>query len=191
MSEHLKEEAIVPYLDGRLSAVEREQLDTHLASCGECRERVNELRALMGVLAEWELDQPTPSFDAALRARLAEEAEQGIGWLTLRPAYAFWASAGRPIYGAALAAAVVIAAAVALWPPTTVELPPLPQAPGVAQAPRLSRPTAPSLPPASQSNGNDTLAVLDNSVLLENYDMLTQFDILFEPTAEEKEGKTL
>ncbi len=182
MSEHLKEEAIVPYVDGRLSAAERERLDTHLASCGACRERVNELRSLMGVLAEWELDQPSPSFDAALRARLAEEAEQGIGWLTLRPAY-----------GAALAAAVVIAAAVALWPPTTVELPPLPQAPGVAQAPQLSRPTAPSLtrPPASQSNGNDTLAVLDNSVLLENYDMLTQFDILFEPTTEEKEGKTL
>ena len=181
MNEHLKEEVIVPYLDGRLSVAERAQLDTHLASCGACRERVDELRALMGALAEWTLEQPSPSFDAALRARLAKEAEQGTGWLSL-----------RPIYGAALAAGVVIAAAVALWPPVTVELPPLPQAPGVAQAPQPNQPSAPTLPRASQpqNNGTDALAVLDNSVLLENYDLLTQFDILFEPTSEEK-GKTL
>jgi len=181
MSEHLQEESLVPYLDGRLSAAERARLGTHLAACAECRERVDELRALMGALAEWTLEQPSPAFDAALRARLAEEAEQGTGWLSL-----------RPIYGAALAAAVVIASAVALWPPAT-ELPPLPQAPGVAQAPQPGQPstTTPAQPSQPKSNGTDALAVLDNSVLLENYDLLTQFDILFEPTAEEKEGKTL
>ena len=182
MNEHVKEESLVPYVDGRLSTGERAQLDTHLANCGACRERVDELRALLGALGEWTLEQPSPSFDAALRARLAGEEEQGTGWFLL-----------RPIYGAALAAAVVIAAAVALWPPATVELPPLPQVPGVAQAPQPSQPSAPTQtrPSQSQSNGTDALAALDNSVLLENYDMLTQFDILFEPTAEEKEGKTL
>ena len=182
MNEHVKEESLVPYVDGRLSGAERAQFDTHLASCGACRERVDELRALLGVLGEWTLEQPSPAFDAALRARWAEERDQGTGWFSL-----------RPVYGAALAAAVVIASAVALWPPATVELPPLPQAPGVAQAPQPGQPSAPTLPQPSpsQSNGTDALAVLDNSVLLENYDMLTQFDILFEPTAEEKEGKTL
>src|SRR5512145_1349288 len=116
MSEHLKEESIIPYLDGRLSAAERQALGAHLSVCAECRERVDELRAVMSTLGEWTLEPPSPAFDAALRARLAEEAEQGSGWLVL-----------RPIYGAALAAAVVLASAVALWPPQTVEAPPLPQ----------------------------------------------------------------
>lgn len=177
MSEHLKEESIIPYLDGRVSAAERETLGAHLSVCAECRERVEELRAVMGALAEWQLEPPSPAFDSALRARLAEEAEQGSSWLVL-----------RPIYGAALAAAVVLASAVALWPPQTVEAPPLPQPPGVAVAPQ---PTQPSVTPTPQSNGTDALAVLDSAVLLENYDMLTQFDILFEPVAEEKKGKTL
>jgi len=182
MSEHLKEESLIPYLDGRLSAAVRETLGAHLSVCAECRERVDELRALLGALAEWTLEPPSPTFDAALRARLAEEAEQGSGWLVL-----------RPVYGAALAVAVVIASAVALWPPTTVEAPPLPQPPGVALAPLPTQPstTAPSQPTQPKGNGTDALAVLDNSVLLENYDMLTQFDILFESAAEEKKGKTL
>ena len=180
MSEHLKEESIIPYLDARLSAAERESLDAHVAGCAACRERVEELRAVMRTLAEWTLEQPSPAFDAALRALLGEEAEQGSAWFVL-----------RPVYGAALAAAVVIASAVALWPPSTVEAPPLPKAPGVAVAPQPTQPspTTPSTQP--KSNGNDTLAVLDNSTLLENYDMLSEFDILFEPTTEEKEGKTL
>ncbi len=182
MSEHLKEESIIPYLDGRLSAAERETLGAHLSICAECRERVEELRAVIGALAEWTLEQPSPAFDAALRARLSEETEQGSGWLVL-----------RPIYGAALAAAVVLASAVALWPPQTVEAPSLPQPPGVAVAPQPGRQPSPTPAPSPvpQNSSNDALAVLDNAVLLENYDMLTQFDILFEPTAEEKKGKTL
>ncbi len=181
MSDHLKEESLIPYLDGRLSASERESLGAHLSVCAECRERVDELRVVMGALAEWTLEPPSPAFDVALRTRLAEETEQGSGWLVL-----------RPIYGAALAAAVVLAAAVALWPPATVEAPPLPQPPSVAVAPQPTQPsTTPSQPTQPMTNGSDALAVLDSAVLLENYDMLTQFDILFEPAAEEKKGKTL
>ena len=180
MSEHLKEESIIPYLDGRVSAAERETLGAHLSVCAECRERVEELRALMSAMAEWTLEPPSPAFDAALRARLAEETGPGSGWLVL-----------RPVYGAGLAAAVVLASAVALWPPATVEAPPLPQPPGVAVAPQPSRQPGPTAAPGPPDNGTDALAVLDSAVLLENYDMLTQFDILFEPAAEEKKGKTL
>ncbi|HXE74110.1 MAG TPA: zf-HC2 domain-containing protein [Candidatus Xenobia bacterium] len=179
MSEHLKEESIIPYLDGRVSAVDLASLDAHVASCAACRERVEELRAVMRTLAEWTLEPPSPAFDAALRVRLAEE-EQGSGWFVL-----------RPIYGAALAAAVVIASAVALWPPATLEAPPLPKAPGVAVAPQPGRQPSPTPGPTPQNGGQDALAVLDSAVLLENYDMLTQFDILFEPATDEKEGKTL
>ncbi|HEX9764934.1 MAG TPA: zf-HC2 domain-containing protein [Candidatus Acidoferrales bacterium] len=177
MSEHLKEEVIVPFLDGRLSAAERTPVETHLAACAACRAQVEELRAVVGVLGEWPAVLPSPSFDAALRARVAQEAEQGTGWFVLRPAW-----------GAALAAAVVMAAAIAFWPPESTELPPLPQAPGVAVAPQPRTPQEQPVQP--ETNGSDELAVLDNPEVLDNFKLLAEFDILFE-AEEEEEGKTL
>lgn len=182
MSEHLKEEVIIPYLDGRLSAAERAQVEAHLAGCAACRAQVDELRALLGVLAEWAAAEPSPAFDARLRTRLAEESAPALPWLSLRPAY-----------GVLLAVAVLIAVATSLWEPASRQ--PVPPAP----TPQVARetPAQPEAPPAPQvqrpqptpANG-DELAVLDNPVLLENYDLLTEFDILFELLHEEK-GKTL
>jgi len=181
MSEHLKEEVILPFLDGRLSAAERAPVTEHLAACAACRAQVEELRAVLSALGEWPGVAPSPSFDAALRARVAQEAEQGTGWFVLRPAW-----------GAALAAAVVMAAAIALWPPESTELPPLPPAPGVAVAPHARTPGATTQQPVQpETNGSDELAVLDNPVLLDNYKLLAEFDILFEVEEEKEEGKTL
>ncbi|MGH9777374.1 MAG: anti-sigma factor family protein, partial [Candidatus Acidiferrales bacterium] len=74
MSEHLKEEVMVPFLDGRLDPAERGPLEAHLAACADCRAHVDELRAVVGALGEWPAVLPSPSFDAALRARVAQEA---------------------------------------------------------------------------------------------------------------------
>lgn len=182
MSEHLKEEVIIPYLDQRLSAAERAPVDAHLAACAACRAQVEELRALVGVLSEWPAVAASPSFDAALRARVAQEAEQGTGWFVLRPAW-----------GAALAAAVLLAVAVAFWQPAEVELPPAPEPPRVTVAPHPRTPSSPTQeqPVQPETNGTDELAVLDNPVLLDNYRLLAEFDILFEATEEKEEGKTL
>src|SRR3972149_1791158 len=73
MSEHLREEDFIQYLDGRLNEAARAGLDRHLAACADCRGRVDELRGVMGVLGEWQAAGPSPRFDAALRARLAED----------------------------------------------------------------------------------------------------------------------
>ena len=179
MSEHLKEENIVPFLDGRLDPAERGPVEAHLAACAACRAQVEELRAVVGVLGEWPGVSPSPSFDAALRARVAQEAEQGSGWFALRPAW-----------GAALAAGVVLAVAVASWQPGEVEPPPLPEAPGVAVAPQPS-PPAGTQPTQPETNGSDELAVLDNPEVLDNFKLLSEFDILFEVEEEKEEGKTL
>lgn len=179
MSEHLKEEVLLPYLDGRLSAAERAPVEAHLAACVACRAQVEELRAVVGVLGEWPAVAPSPSFDAALRARVAQEAEQGTGWFVLRPAW-----------GAALAVAVVMAAAIALWPPENTELPPVPPPPGVAVAPQPGRQAQPQ-PVQPETNGSDELAVLDNPEVLDNFKLLSEFDILFEAEEEKEEGKTL
>ena len=181
MSEHLREEDFIHYVDGRLDEAERAELDRHLAACAGCRGRVDELRGLMGVLGEWQAAGPSPRFDAALRARLAEEPAPAPPWFALRPAYA-----------AALAAAAVLALGVYLWPPEvagpmvvppSVVPPPPPLArarPPVVARPRPGQPTV---------QVNDGLAAFNNPVLLENYELLEEFDVLFEPvTPEEKKS---
>jgi hypothetical protein len=140
---------------------------------------VDELRAVVGVLGEWPAVAPSPDFDAALRARVARETEQGAGWFVLRPAW-----------GAALAAAVVIAFAVGLWPPAEIELPALPQPPGVAVAPQPGQTPQPT-PAQPEASETDELAVLDNPEVLDNLKLLSEFDILFEVEEENEGGKTL
>ncbi len=173
MSEHLREEEFIHYADGRLDQAERARLDLHLAACADCRGRVDALRGLMGVLGEWQAAAPSPRFDAALRARLAEEPESAVPWYALRPAY-----------GAALAAAAALALGVYLWPPAPPEVPAPPVAPGVPPVVKTAR------PPATAGQATDELAAFDNPVLLENYELLEQFDVLFEPVPP-KEKKSL
>lgn len=177
MSQHWREEEFIPYLDGRVSAAERKRLDEHLAACDACRAQLHELRLVMGVLGEWKTAEPTPGFDAALRARLVQEPAGRREWFTLRPAYAV-----------ALAVVILVAVGLALWQLAPAPVPPPP--PQVVQAPAQKPvPPAPAVTPPTPVAGEDEFAVLDNPVLLENYELLDQFDVLFEPAP--KEGKKL
>ena len=178
MSEHLREEDFIQYVDGRLNEAERAGLDRHLAACADCRGRVDELRGVMGVLGEWQAAGPSPRFDAALRARLAEEPASAPPWYALRPAYA-----------AGLAAVAVVILGVYLWPPTAPDVPaPVTQFPPPPVTPGVPPVVATPRTPAGQ--GSDELAAFDNPVLLENYELLEQFDVLFEPVPP-KEKKSL
>jgi len=174
MSTHLREEDYIPYIDGRLATDEGAQVDEHLAKCGACRTRVEELRSLMGVLDKWTGVQASPGFDAGLRAQLEQEKTRttGWGWLVFPPAYAV------------ALVAIVVALAIIFWPsgapgpvqPEVVQTPPQQATPEVAQA-TLG---ADALELALAGDSED-LAALENPVLLENYELLEQFDILFEP----------
>lgn len=177
MSEHCREEEYILYLDGRVSRAERRRLDEHLATCDACRAQLEELRAVMGVLGEWKAVEPTPGFEAALRARLAQEPASRQGWLVLRPAYLV-----------ALAVAVLLAVGIILWQSTPPPVAAPPQVVQSAPPKPVSPPRAVTRPP-SPAAAEDELAVLDNPVLLENYELLEQFDVLFEPVP--KEGKKL
>ena len=162
MSQHLREEEFVLYLDGRVNPAEQSRLDDHLAACADCCIRLDELRALMGVLGEWKAVEPSPGFSPALRARLDEETRHRERWAGLRPAYA-----------AALGVAVLVAVTVGLWQ----------WAPSEVGTPPQGSETAAVLPSVER----DSLTVLDNPVLMENYELLEQFDILFEPAGKEEE----
>ncbi len=77
------EESSIAYMDGRTDPGLRREIDAHLAACGACRERSRQLRELWGILDESPVLRPSPGFDAAVRARIAQESNRwGLwGWL--------------------------------------------------------------------------------------------------------------
>ena len=79
------ENKILPYVDGRLKESERREVEKHLASCPACRLRVNEFRAVTGLLDELPQIEPSMAFDARVRARVAAEPAKQSLWAWFRP----------------------------------------------------------------------------------------------------------
>jgi anti-sigma factor RsiW len=88
------ESRILGYVDGRLKASEQREVEAHLEKCAACRLRVNEFRAVAGLLDELPQIEPSGAFDARVRARVAAEpARKGWwAWLAPSPRVAFAAS---------------------------------------------------------------------------------------------------
>lgn len=80
------ETKLVSYTDGRATEAERATVESHLESCAGCRARVAEFRAVWSVLDDAPVPQPSPSFDARLRQRIAAEPRRTwSGGLVLSP----------------------------------------------------------------------------------------------------------
>jgi anti-sigma factor RsiW len=88
------EERILAYVDGRAKVNERREMEVHLATCAACRLRVNEFRAVTGLLDELPEIEPSAAFDARVRARVAAEPvkQSWWAWLAPSPRVAFAAS---------------------------------------------------------------------------------------------------
>ncbi len=76
-------------------------VEEHLHQCARCAAELAGLRQTMALLEEWAAPEPSPYFDARVRARLREEAERPAPW---------WAWVRKP----ALAAAMVLLLAVGI-----------------------------------------------------------------------------
>ncbi len=85
MSCNRMESRILPYVDGRLKASEQREVEAHLAACPACQVRVNEFRAVTGLLDELPQIQPSGAFDARVRARVAAEPARRNWWAWLAP----------------------------------------------------------------------------------------------------------
>jgi anti-sigma factor RsiW len=85
---------ILGYVDGRLKESERLDAEKHLAACAPCRVRVEEFRAVSGLLDELPVIEPSPEFDARVRALVAAEPvkQNWWAWLRVSPRVAFAAS---------------------------------------------------------------------------------------------------
>jgi predicted anti-sigma-YlaC factor YlaD len=80
--------ALIAYLDGRASAKERGEVETHLKLCAGCRERAEEFRRLWSAMDEVPAIEPSLGFDARLRQRLAAEPKR-TAWSWLIPSPRF------------------------------------------------------------------------------------------------------
>ena len=83
------------YMDGRLKESERAEVEKHLASCAPCALRVEEFRAVSGLLEELPVIAPSPEFDTRVHALVAAEPVKKDWWAWLRvpPRIALVASA--------------------------------------------------------------------------------------------------
>ena len=88
------ESKILGYVDGRLKESERLEVENHLAVCAACRLRVNEFRAVSGLLDELPMIEPSQAFDLRVHARVAAEPvkQSWWAWFTPSPRVAFAAS---------------------------------------------------------------------------------------------------
>ncbi|HEY1471828.1 MAG TPA: zf-HC2 domain-containing protein [Candidatus Acidoferrum sp.] len=95
MSCEKMEGRILAYVDGRLKESERSDVEKHLAACAPCGLRAEEFRAVSGLLDELPVIEPSPAFDARVRALVAAEPVKSSWWTWLRvpPRVAFAASA--------------------------------------------------------------------------------------------------
>ena len=85
MSCNRMEDRILPYVDGRLKAGEMKEMEAHLKTCAACEMRVNEFRALSGLLDELPQIEPSGAFDARVRARVAAEPVKQSWWSVFAP----------------------------------------------------------------------------------------------------------
>lgn len=156
---HLKEEQVVPYLDGRLAPAERAALDRHLQSCTECHTRVAELRGVLHVLGEWRAIEPSPGLAAVVRTRVETEARAKA-----------WPWRWRWVYAGVVVTAAVILLVVGVWSPTPT--------PSTGEQTELTETTQTPV-----AEAGDDLATIEPA-LLEDYELLRDFDILFEPVTQ-------
>ena len=79
------EKQMLPFVDGRLKVSEQREVEAHLAGCAACRVRVNEFRAVSGLLDELPQVEPSGAFDARVRARVAAEPVKQSWWAVFAP----------------------------------------------------------------------------------------------------------
>jgi len=90
------ESRLLSYIDGRLNQSERHDVEKHLAACAPCRLRVEEFRAVAGLLDELPVIEPSPAFNARVHALVAAEPPRKQSfwvWLNVSPRVAFAACA--------------------------------------------------------------------------------------------------
>lgn len=91
-------------------AVAHPEVDAHLYACTPCRTELEELQATFDLLDNWNAPEPTPFFDARVKARVREAAAQPEGFWERTKAWWMYSTGRsvRPLLAGALALVVVV-----------------------------------------------------------------------------------
>jgi len=80
------------------------QAAAHVRGCEACASELASLRSTMALLDEWIAPEPSPYFDAKLRARLKSDPEPARGWQRWLSPISGW----KPAMAVALGAVMVV-----------------------------------------------------------------------------------
>ena len=90
-SEHIGEEDLSEYLDGRLVGRRLDEVEVHLASCAVCKEELSSLEYTVGLL------QQVPMFAPGRRVAIEDIPVASPGWGFRAPSWAYGAAASVAI----------------------------------------------------------------------------------------------
>jgi anti-sigma factor RsiW len=160
----LMETSLIPYMDGLLPDREHEEVDGHLRVCPDCSDRVRGFHRVSDLLETWQDIEPSASFDARLENRILASTTGASGWWQ-RIVSAILVPISRPVLAGAMMAVMLVAVVLVRYSPRTS---------GEALATEQ-----PSVVVANLSDGDDITLYKDLPVL-ENWEMLSDFDVLQE-----------
>ncbi|HEV2382300.1 MAG TPA: zf-HC2 domain-containing protein [Terriglobia bacterium] len=152
------------------SGREEQEVSAHVEACESCRSVFQSYQRLDSVLDEWApTGEPSPWFDARLRAAVAAQAA--------RPAPSFWSpSWSRWMAAPALAALLLVATVVVIRNARVADG--SGAGSGSHGAMVAAKPNAGSAPQAQAAS--QELKMYQNLPVLEDYDMLADFDVISE-----------
>jgi anti-sigma factor RsiW len=172
----LEREQLFAYIHGMLKPRQEAGVRAHVEVCAACQGALEEFRKLDAVLDQWKPTEPSPWFDARVRAAIAAEAQR-------RPSRGFFGLPWTRWLAPALLVLLVVVAVFVLRrspkPPQQVarqQMPKPTQAAPVAIQPAT---VATQAQPAFRS-GEEELSLYENLPVLEDYDLLANFDVLSE-----------
>jgi predicted anti-sigma-YlaC factor YlaD len=174
----IEREQLFAYVHKLLEPREEQEVQGHLGRCSACRGTVAECQKLDDLLSEWKPTEPSPWFDARVRTAVALDDRAPSRHLLLGPRWSRW------LAPALVAVTVVVTSVVILRVRGAHE-----SRQGVAQQPTQgTQPLAvaqgskhaPRNPRAQADKGEEELSLYENLPVLEDYDMLANFDVLSE-----------
>lgn len=191
----MKKEQIFAYSSNMLGPGERSKAEAHLLQCPSCRKVLAGYETLGSALGEWKSAEPSPWFDARVRARIASAVKThpwysitGFGWKR-------WTAVAAIAILAVGTSFIVLrrstdsgrsAPAAKIVSNTLPEAQSLPQpAPAQETQAAVTRPAA--VAPAAIESASQEMDLYEHLRVLENFDMLANFDVLSElPQASDK-----
>lgn len=169
----IEREKLFLFTHGMLASEEAGRMRRHIAGCGECARAAEEYRLLGSALDDWNTAEPSPWFDAKVRARVAASENGKSG---------FFGSGRLRALAVGVAAVVLIMVAVVVFNhPKVAEI----NQPASSQ----QQPVATSAQPEPSEKiealkkplpADEQLKMDENLSVLEDYEVVANFDALSE-----------